>query len=341
MINENYLYIAVYNHVGAVYSNTRVNSSEVLVLNLNNFSVVDTIPINNEITNMALSPNGKSIYVLSIDITNSSRDLYNYSVSVLNTSNNKSKGEFPLANAKLLSNLLFFSKDGKYAYVSGYVVNTATEAIGDYLPGFSKYCNSSDGKSIYFTSPLDYNASPIEILNTSDNEVTGYLPVNNQQNFSVKDSPIASPDNKYLYVPVWGLNETIIINLATGAIARAVHMASPISPVLSADGRYVYLQGIPLDSPNHSIVLNATTNQAVTQFSIPLSPEASAPFGLQGARYYYSFDWGNNELYAYDFSVPHIYLLVEINYGAAVILLLLAVLALNAWRTEGRKYKGA
>jgi YVTN family beta-propeller protein len=217
-----------------VYTGNYSNGTVSVIDTATNLIVGAPIPLEkaNDLASMAISPNGKTLYVAE----------YSESIAVIDTQTNQPVGSIPIEDS---TNTIAISPDGKTAYatLSGDAVavidTTSNQTVGLPIPvGEEPYgvAFSPDGKTAYVTNEGDDSVS---VIDTATNQVVG-LPI------PVGEDPInvvVSPDGKTAYVSNEESDNVSVIDTAS---LQVVGAPIPVGEdawgmALTPDGRKLYV----------------------------------------------------------------------------------------------------
>jgi len=292
-----------------VYTGNYSNGTVSVIDTATNQIVGAPIPLEttNDVASMAITPNGKTLYVA----------LYSETITVIDTQINQPVGSIPLEGSP---NTIAISPDGKTAYVTlggetVAVIDTATnQVVGSPIPvGESPYgvAFSPDGKTAYVTNeeedsvsvidtatrqvvgpPILVGEGPINVVFSPDGK-TAY--VNNEEDDTVSaidtatrqvvGVPIAvgeepwglalTPDGKKLYVSNLSDDTLSVIDTATRQVVGAP-IPTPSQPyelAVTPDGKTVYLTNYESGGTNGSVsVIDTATDQISTPIPVTGGP---------------------------------------------------------------------
>ncbi len=219
------LYVSAINYSKYGTQNISVNAGSVLVINTTTNQLIYRIRTVGNPINMALSPDGKSLYIANIA---------NGTISVIDTTTGRI-----ISNITVMSDpfSITVSNDGRFAYVAN----------------MARYT--------YFNGMKFYNYS-FSIINLTNNRVTNMTigrPFNDSSFGSegdISSSIAVNPDNDDLIYLANILNGTIlIVNTSDGKISSiALGDYGPGSIAISSDGKYIYVA----HGSNFSIIITKT-----------------------------------------------------------------------------------
>jgi YVTN family beta-propeller protein len=239
---------------------------------------VTTIPVGSGPYGVAVTPDGKYVYVAY-------HDSFPANVSVIDTATNTvvatiGAGSHPFGVA--------ISPDGKTAYVANEsdnsvsVINTATYAVATIPPvaGLSPFGNpigvavTPDGKYVYVTNDVS-TSSNVSVIDTATNTVVATVPVGS--------GPVGiaiAPDGKYAYVANSVSDNISVINTATNTVVATVALGAGNTPfwlAITPDGKLAYVT-----IPNSSIVsvIDTASNTVVATVGVGVAPIVSSPHGV-------------------------------------------------------------
>ena len=241
-------------------------------------TVVATVPVGSNPKTVAVTPNGRYVYV-AVAGTNS--------VSVIDTASNTvtaTIGGFDSPQG------IAITPDGLYVYVSNYggfgsgnsvsVIRTSDNTLvgspivlGAAFSAPLSIAVSPDGGYVYVSTGGTASVSIIKRLDNSVTMLTGF------------DGPkglVVTPDSRYVYVSdfnsdtvkvIQASTNTIVASIAVGSVGSA---AGPFGVTVTPDGRFVYVSN---DLQNSVSVIRVSDNTVVgspiTTNSVPLGIAAT------------------------------------------------------------------
>ncbi|WP_161964488.1 MBG domain-containing protein [Mucilaginibacter endophyticus] len=268
---------------GPAYAYTaNQNANTVSVINLENNSVVATIPVGVQPTGVAVSPDGKRVYVTNQNLIGPSTG---NTVSVIDVASNTvitniTVNERPYGIA--------ISPDGSRLYVTSQspfntvsVINTATNTVLKILPSGGvnpqSLVVSPDGTRLYVTNNLERN---VVIFNTATYEIVGSA--------QAQGWPLGigvTPDNKFIYVANYFSNTVSVIDASTYSTLYEISVGEqPTGLVISAAGDLTYVANA---SSSTVSVINNRTHTVITSIPVGTFPRGISLSG-DGTKLYVS-----------------------------------------------------
>ncbi len=227
----------------SVFDEANPAANSIVVVDTASRSVTATIPAEKYPYAIAVSPNGRQVYVPNHDA-----DL----ISVIDTATNTVTNKITV---RPNPHSVAFSVDGRRAYVANHasnvvtVLDTKNGAILAEIPvGRSPHsiAMSPDSSRVYV---VDYDADSVAVIDPAANTVVGTIPVQREPQ-SVK----FAPDGKHAYVVNDGSNTVSVIDTATGQVTATLGVGqTPTDIFVAPDGRHAYVTNI---SSNDVTVLN-------------------------------------------------------------------------------------
>jgi gliding motility-associated-like protein len=272
-------------------------TDDVSVISTLDHTLVKKIPVGNLPWGVAVSPDGKHVYVTNTNTVNGHSQIS--TLSTIDAATNTTIGS-PVNLGKNAGSIAI-SPDGKTAYIANKssnevsVINLATGSIFTlqltYALGVAV---SNDGKRLYVTADSNTSNGKLYIMDTSDfsiiqtvqieTNVTGivispdgnkaYITNDYKNTISVidtktygvnvipvGDNPYAiaiSPDGGSVYVANTASNSVSVVNTATNAVTSLSLPSQPHGIAVSPDGKEVYVAG---QVPDEVEVINTANNQ--------------------------------------------------------------------------------
>jgi YVTN family beta-propeller protein/probable HAF family extracellular repeat protein len=227
-------------------------------------TVETTIPVGSFPDGVAVTPDGRSVYVANNGGNNPSSD----TVSVINTDSNQVIKTVTVGPAPFLPKV---TPDGSHVYVSNQnntisAIDTATNTVS------STITLSAEATGLVFTpngafAYVGENTSPgnVAVLAIPGNTVVATIPLG-----AGTASPIKlaiTPDGSLVYVTNLGSNNVSVINTSTNSVAATVAVGKiPYSIAASPDGSLIYVGNI---DGNTISVISTATNKVISTFSVP------------------------------------------------------------------------
>jgi YVTN family beta-propeller protein len=213
------------------------NSNNVSVIDTATNTVVATVLVGNFPSGVAVTPDGKHVYV-----TNSGGP---GSVSVIETASNMVVATiaFPVG----LPSAVAITPDGKHAYVANFtsntvsVIDTATNmVVGTPIPvGMTPFgvAVTPDGTQAYVTNLGLLGVSTVSVIATASNSVVATVAVGtNPAGVAV------TPNGKHAYVANGGSNSVSVIATATNTVVATVAGVSTAEEIaMTPDGKHAYV----------------------------------------------------------------------------------------------------
>jgi YVTN family beta-propeller protein len=213
----------------------------VSVIDTATYTVTNTIDVGQGPVSVAVSPDGKRVYV-------------GYPggptpVRVIDTDTNTVISE----TTNLWGSLaLAVSPDGKRVYVAGLnqynsvsVIDTTSNTVdplGSLPGGASAIATSPDGTRLYVTSQ-NRTGSSLTVLNAADGAVIDTIPLSTHSEDGQPWQGVAvSPDGKRVYVVDPSTNSVLEVDTATNTVTGSIPVGDgPQAMVVSPDGKHLYV----------------------------------------------------------------------------------------------------
>jgi len=236
-------------------------------------TLVDTVTVGSWPEYLAITPDGKRVYVTNLYPT--SIQSGPSTVSVIDTATNK---VVATVNVGVNPAGVAVAPDGKHVYVANYwtnsisVIDTATNNLVDTiwlgLPGGGPQgvVVTPNGKRLYVTN---YYESSVWVIDTSTNTVV------NSVNVGISPYILAvAPDGKHVYVPNNLSDSVSVIDTATNTVVSTVSVGSgPVTVALTPDGKHIYVTNVDSNSVS---VIDAATNTVMETVSVADLPRGVA-----------------------------------------------------------------
>lgn len=278
------------------YSGNYDNDTVSVIDTATNQVVGSPIPVGDSPSTMAVTPNGKTLYV-------GAEGSKGNNVTVVNTQNNQVVATIPLTyeGTDVPASTIAISPDGKTAYVLSYEVEgilvidlQTNQIVGPAIPvGGNPWgvAFSPDGSVAYAT---DLEEDKVEVINTATRDAFAAIPVGEDPR-----NVVFSPDGKTAYVAneAFGgaLGSVSVIDTATRQVVGAPIPVGrePWGVALTPDGSRLYVSN---NGDNSVSVIDTATRQVV---GAPI-PTGIDPFELVSTpdgRFIYVADYegGANE----------------------------------------------
>lgn len=232
-------------------------SNTVLAINTTNNKVIANIPVGANPRFVAISPDGKKVYVGNVS---------GKSISIINTQTNQAKDISIFDNPTSL----VFSKDGTRAYVAGEsgectVIDVANDAVLTALTfpsGGAGIALSNDEKWIYTTNLAN---GDIRIYDTDNNLPSINIPAQGAR------YAVTSPDGQKIYFTGSYSNCVYVIDVATNTLSAVIGLTADAEGIaISPDGTRIYVTN---QSTGTVTIINATDNAVMTTLPVGQSPE--------------------------------------------------------------------
>ncbi len=232
-------------------------SNTVRAINTTNNKVIANIPVGANPGFVAISPDGKKVYVGNVS---------GRSLSIINTQTNQAKDisifDDPTA--------LIFSNDGTRAYVAGAsgqctVIDVANDAVLTALTfpsGGAGIALSNDGKWIYATNLAN---GDIRVYDTGNNLPSINIPAQGAR------YAVTSPDGQKIYFSGSYTNTVYVIDVATNTLSATIDLTADAEGIaISPDGSRIYVTN---QSAGTVTVINAVDNSVMTSLPVGEMPE--------------------------------------------------------------------
>jgi YVTN family beta-propeller protein len=227
----------------SVYDPIRHTGNVVVVVDTASRTVTASIPADKYPYAMAVSPNGRQLFMPNHD-----SDLVSVVDTATNTVVNKIK-------VKPNPHDVAFSVDGRRAYVANHASNVVT--VLDTKNGANlaeipvprsphSIAMSPDGSRIYVVS---YDADVVSVIDPAAYTVAGTIAVQREP-----QSVEFAPDSRHAYVVNNGSNSVSVIDTATSQVTATIGVGqTPTDVFVAPDGKHAYVTNI---SSNDVTVLN-------------------------------------------------------------------------------------
>ncbi len=227
----------------SVYDELHNTGNSVEVIDTATRKEVRSIPAEKFPYAIAMSPNGRQVWVPNHDAN---------IISVIDTASNAVVQKIAV---KPNPHSVAFSVDGRRAYVANHVSNVVTvidtkngAILAEIPAGHSPHsiAMSPDGQHVYV---VDYDGNTVTAIDPARNTVVATIPVGLEP-----QSLAFAPDSKHCYVVNDGSNNVSTIDTATNKVTSTVGVGQdPTNIFVGADGRGAYVTNI---SSNNVTVLN-------------------------------------------------------------------------------------
>ena len=227
----------------SVHDEVRRAPNSVVVLDTQTRAVIATIPAEAYPYALAISPNGRQVYVPNHDAN---------LITVIDTTTNAVVNKITV---KPNPHDVAFSVDGRRAYVANHASNLVTvldtkngAVLAEIAVPRSPHSivMSPDGKRVYVVC---YDADVVAVIDPAAYTVTGTIPVKREPQ-SVK----FAPDGKHAYIVNDGSNSVSVVDTETSQVTATVGVGqTPTDVFVAPDGKHAYVTNI---SSNDVTVLN-------------------------------------------------------------------------------------
>jgi YVTN family beta-propeller protein len=227
----------------SVHDEASKTGNDVVVVDTETRTVTATIPAESYPYALAVSPNGRQVYVPNHDA-----DL----ISVIDTATDAVVNKITV---KPNPHSVAFSVDGRRAYVANHASNLVTvldtkngAMLAEIPVGRSPHsvAMSPDSSRVYV---VNYDADSVAVIDPASNTVAGTIPVQREPQ-SVK----FAPDGKHAYIVNDGSNTVSVIDTETSQVTATLGVGqTPTDVFIAPDGRHAYVTNI---SSNDVTVLN-------------------------------------------------------------------------------------
>jgi YVTN family beta-propeller protein len=250
-LNGNYVYI----------SNTGTNN--LTRVSVSNYAITNEINLNNPSLGLAITPNGKFIYIAGASPY----------VLVFSIATGSLIATIPLpANGYAAE--VAITPNGKYVYVgdnSGglVVISTATNSVVDVIPPSEVdawgVAVSPNGQFVYAADDGGSLNDNVSVISTATNSVVARIPIviGNTKNLAI------TPNGQYVYVTGQS-PEVSVISTATNAVISTINLSNPLTPSPDAEGlsitpngQYVYTANFGTNGNRSVSVISTATNSVV------------------------------------------------------------------------------
>jgi YVTN family beta-propeller protein len=241
--------------------------------------VVTGVELNKNSSAIAVTPDGKHVYVTTGLCSSNDRDcsprpenVY-YAVWVIDTATNKVVAASP---GKGYVQGIAFSPDGKHTYLATYdsdvllpqvlVFDTGNSIA---LPPYGEVnaiAITPDGKHLYVPYVLfnGTNSPPeiVAVIDTATNTVAQTVQLETTPFGATLTGVAVTPDGKYVYVSNQVSNSVSVIDTASNTVVKTVLVGtSPAGVAVTPDGVHVYVSN---QGSNNVSVINTASNMVVT-----------------------------------------------------------------------------
>ena len=230
----------------SVYDELHNTGNAVLVLDTATRAVTASIPAEKFPYAIAISPDGRQVYVPNHDVN---------LVSVVNTATNTVVQKIAV---KPNPHCVAYSINGRRAYIANHssnivtVLDTKNGAILSEIPvGRSPHAlaMSPDRARVYV---VDYDSDEVSVIDPATNTVAATIKVQREP-----QSIAFAPDSKHAYVVNDGSNTVSVIDTATNQVTATVGVGQdPTHVFVTPDGKHAYVTNI---SSNDVTVLNTAS----------------------------------------------------------------------------------
>lgn len=238
-------------------------SETISVIDTGDNTVVDTVLVGPGPQGVAVTPDGKRVYVAN---TGSSRP--NNTLSVIDTEDDTVVATIIVGFAP---HGVAVTPDGKRVYVANgvaggvSVIDTTTNTVVATVPGvgaFGDVAVAPDGKYAYVTNILNNGPSGppdnVAVIDTTTNAVVATVPASDPSSVSV------TPDGKRVYVANVSSSSVSVIDTASNTVAATVPLGLGVEPfglAVTPDGKHVYVTNAGSFKVSPSVlVIDTATN---------------------------------------------------------------------------------
>jgi YVTN family beta-propeller protein len=231
-----YAYVSVYDEI-------RNTGNAVVVVDTSTRAVVASIPAEKFPYALAVSPDGRQVYVPNHDVN---------LISVVDTATNTVVRKIAV---KPNPHAVAYSVDGRRAYVANHVSNVVTvldtsnsAILAEIRVGHSPHsiAVSPDRARVYV---VNYDGNSTSVIDPATNTVTATIPVQEEP-----QSVAFAPDSRHAYVVNDGSNTVSVIDTATNQVTATIGVGQdPTNVFVAPNGRHAYVTNI---SSNNVTVLN-------------------------------------------------------------------------------------
>ncbi|WP_345100713.1 gliding motility-associated C-terminal domain-containing protein [Mucilaginibacter panaciglaebae] len=283
-------------------------SNNVTVINTSTHDVVTNIPVDSQPFGVAVSPDGRRVYV--VNSKNETGHAKPGVVSVIDAASNTIVGNYTVGkNAKAI----VVNPDGKRAYVANESSNTVSvvdltdnTSIPDItVTGPLGIAISVDGSRLYVGS----TTAQLYVIDAATNQVLKKIPVQSTYPTAV----MVSPDGSKVYVTNNTANYICVIDVATGGAQTVTVGTAPFALAITPAGDKLYVSNA---ISRDVTVVNTASNTVIKNLIIPSSSEgiSVSPNGKQ----VFVVGQNPNELEVIDTSTDQLGPPIPTNQGAAI-----------------------
>ncbi|MGC8533066.1 MAG: hypothetical protein ACP5MV_00310 [Candidatus Parvarchaeum sp.] len=246
-------------------------SNNVTEVSVSNYNVLNNIDLNNPSLGLAITPDGKFIYIA---------DAGSPYVSVISTATNTVVATIPLPTDGYVAGVAI-TPNGKYVYIGDnggglIVISTATNSVIDIIPPSESdpwgVAVSPNGQFVYAADAGGSLNDNVSVISTATNTVVARIPtlIGNSKNLAI------TPNGKYVYVTGQGYNVSVI-STATNTVVANIKLGSVVTSegiAITPNGNYAYIDNLSTSQPSGSVIVVSTaTNQVVSDIiTNPVSP---------------------------------------------------------------------
>ena len=262
-------------------------SNDITKLSVSNYAVTNEINLDSPSLGLAITPNGKFIYIAGAG---------NPYVLVLSTSTDSVVATIPLPTNGYAAEIAI-TLNGKYAYVGDnggglVVISTGTNSVVDVIPSSEVepwgVAVSTNGQFVYAADAGGTLNDNISVISTATNSVVGRIPVTvaNSKNLAI------TPNGNYVYVTGQS-SKVAVISTTTDAVVSYINLntSTITNPgaeglVITPNGQYVYTANFGNNGNRSVSVISTATNSVVdviTGFPDISSGPCSVNYGPLGS----------------------------------------------------------
>ncbi|MCC8423440.1 gliding motility-associated C-terminal domain-containing protein [Mucilaginibacter sp. UR6-11] len=246
-------------------------TDNVSVINTSTHLLVKNVSVDNQPWGVAVSPDGKYVYVVNANNQNGPKT--NSTLSVIDAATNTTVG--PPIVLKEGAGSIAISPDGKKAYVAHKVSNqVAVIDLSSYAVSYFSITYalavavSSDGKRLYVVADSNTATGKLFIINPADNKYIG-SPIDIGLNVT---GIVVSPDCSKVYITNDYTNTISVIDAQSLTVSPVTVGNNPFAITISPDGNTVYVA----NSGSNSVSIFNTVTKAVSNLPLPGIPEGIA-----------------------------------------------------------------
>jgi YVTN family beta-propeller protein len=258
------------------------------------------VELNENSSAIAITPDGKQVYVTTGLCSSNDRDCFPrpedvyYAVWLIDTATNK---VVAASSGKGYVQGIAFSPDGKHTYFATYDSDVLLPQVLVFdtrntisLPPFgavNAIAITPDGRYLYLPYVLfnstDSPPEIVAIIDTVTNMVVQTVQVETAPFGATLTGVAVTPDGKYVYVSNQASNSVAVIDTVSNTIVKTISVgASPAGVAVTPDGKYVYVSN---QASNGVSVIKTASNTVVDTISVAgptaismIAPSQGVPF---------------------------------------------------------------